>query len=65
MDFSWGVLRDDVPDTTWAEMHALMGDCGVVNVTLQVCFVALICHCMDAFSMELPVGVFPLLPIER
>jgi 4-carboxymuconolactone decarboxylase len=65
VDFSWGVLRDDVPDQTWSEMHQLQGERGMVNLTLLVTFTALICHCMDAFSMELPVGSEPLLPIER
>jgi alkylhydroperoxidase family enzyme len=65
VDFASGVIRDDLADETWGEVHRLMGDAGIVNLTLLVTFTALICHCMDAFSMDLPAGAAPLLPIER
>jgi 4-carboxymuconolactone decarboxylase len=65
VDFSLGVMRDDLPDATWTQMFELMGERGIVNLTILVTFTALICHCMDAFGMELPPGAEPLLPIQR
>ena len=62
-DFSREVLRDNVTDATWKGVEALMGRKGAVNLTALVTFTALICHCMDAFQLELPTGAEPLLPI--
>ena len=62
-DFSRQVLQDDVSDATWQAVEDLMGRKGAVNLTALVTFTALICHCMDAFQLELPPGAEPLLPI--
>ena len=63
VDFSWGVLADNLADDTWAAAAEIYDRARCVNLSVLVSFTALICNLMDAFQLELPPGAEPLLPI--
>jgi 4-carboxymuconolactone decarboxylase len=64
VEFTLHVLRNDLDDALWQAVEHRFGTRRTVNLSVMIAFTALICHCMDAFAIDLPPGVTPTLKIR-
>jgi hypothetical protein len=50
--FTMEVLRNQVRDSTWQVITHLVGDSGVINLALTVCYYEMMARLNDAFALE-------------
>jgi 4-carboxymuconolactone decarboxylase len=50
--FTTEVLRNQVRDSTWQAITHLVGDSGVINLALTVCYYEMMARLNDAFGLE-------------
>jgi 4-carboxymuconolactone decarboxylase len=50
--FATEVLRNQVRDSTWQAITHLVGDSGVINLALTVCYYEMMARLNDAFGLE-------------